>query len=67
MEMLAKVFGMAMSGWDFLKSDSGVALIVSLLVISEALGGSNRIKQNSIYQLVIGGLKKLKDMLPIKK
>ena len=47
-----------MSIWAFFHSDAGIALLVALFAISEALAYIPAIKSNSILQAVQAGLKK---------
>ena len=53
--------------WAWLHSAVGANLLLALLAISEALGGIPFIKQSSIYQLVLDGLKKILSLLGISK
>ena len=51
---------MILSVFDFLKSDTGVSILGSLLILSEALGGIPAVKANSVYQLIMGLLEKVR-------
>ena len=44
--------------WDFLGSDTGKAVIVSLFGLSEALAMIPQIQSNSVFQAIFGLLKK---------
>jgi len=48
----------------FLQSPAGVALLLSLVTVSEALASIPAIKANSIFQLVAGVLGKLTKKQP---
>ena len=56
MEWISSVMG-------FLQSEAGVAVTVGLLALSEALASIPAIQANSVFQLVLGLLKK---MAPVK-
>jgi len=51
--------GLAWDAYQFLHSDTGVAILASLLGVSEALAAIPQIEANSIYQAIRNGLKKL--------
>ncbi|MGE3608000.1 MAG: hypothetical protein AB7I27_00330 [Bacteriovoracaceae bacterium] len=46
--------------------DNKEVILLFLLSLSEVLGLSPKIKANSIFQLVVGALKKLKEVFPPK-
>ena len=49
-----------MSVWQFFHSDVGVAILVALAAVSEALALIPAIKANSVLQLVAGVLRRFK-------
>jgi hypothetical protein len=53
---------MILSIYAWMQSPHGVALLIALISISEFLGMYPKIQANSIFQLIVSGLKKLKDL-----
>lgn len=49
---------------QFAHSDAGVGILAGLLLISEALGSIQKIRANSVYQVVVGLLRKAKPTAP---
>lgn len=45
--------------WSYLRSDAGMAIIVALFGLSEALAAIPQVQANSVFQAIYNGLKKL--------
>lgn len=53
--------------WAWLHSAVGANLLLALFAFSEALGGIESIKSSSVYQVVIGAIAWVLNLLGIKK
>jgi|CXWL01.1.fsa_nt_gi hypothetical protein len=48
-----------LSVWEFMKSDAGTGILAGLLLVSEALASIPSVQSNSVYQLIVGLLRRV--------
>lgn len=51
--------GIGWDVWNYLRSDAGMAIILALFALSEALAAIPQVQANSVFGAVHNGLKKL--------